>query len=385
MPYRQPFTLSIFFIAIFYLGGPMEATIKMLISSPFVSVRNKPIPFILDKEPDPELSQAMFGRYIDRFKQWLPPAQRDPIQSSQLLFSEQIICHQQIDDEWLFVELLEQDYFSKTKQDFKKVTGYIKQEHACPIQQFATPNIVVDEPWTSIQTTYNSILAPMGTKLYGTLSDDKTEYSVLLPDSSSGTIAASDVYFFAQPVTESIKAMRNHIISLSKKLIGTPFCWGGRTPYTETITTQPSGFDCSGLFNLIYRCCGLHIPRNSLSMFLKTTPIDGNQLEPGDLIFFAHAETPQKVNHVMMYGGDNLIIECNISQGVTINSDIVRLNKPINTIKYGEQLIISFRDMINEPIVYFGTFLSDKQSMQTLRQETYINYNELLKERESNQ
>ncbi len=75
---------------------------------------------------------------------------------------------------------------------------------------------------------------------------------------------------------------------------GRPYQWGA---------TGPGTFDCSGLTMWAYRQAGVSIPRTSRSQYagLPRVPID--QMQPGDLVFFANGSSPSSIHHVGMYLG----------------------------------------------------------------------------------
>lgn len=103
----------------------------------------------------------------------------------------------------------------------------------------------------------------------------------------------------------------NAIIDTAKKYIGVPYQWGGESPST--------GFDCSGFVQFVFAQNGITLPRVSAEQFKMGTPIQQNNIEPGDLIFFSIAKNGT-VDHVGIYIGDNAFINASSSKGVTIYS-----------------------------------------------------------------
>ena len=100
------------------------------------------------------------------------------------------------------------------------------------------------------------------------------------------------------------------IVTTAKKYIGVPYVWGG---------TSPSGFDCSGLVQYVFKAHGISLPRTTKEQWKVGTSISKSQLQVGDLVFFANTYTTG-VSHVGIYVGDNQFIHASSSKGVIISS-----------------------------------------------------------------
>ena len=98
-------------------------------------------------------------------------------------------------------------------------------------------------------------------------------------------------------------------IEKAKHLVGTPYLWGGCTPF---------GIDCSGLCQLVYRLNGVQLLRNSYMQFddkrfakiEKDKELDQALLQAGDLLVF-DTENPNKlkINHIGIACGDGTFIQ----------------------------------------------------------------------------
>lgn len=110
------------------------------------------------------------------------------------------------------------------------------------------------------------------------------------------------------------------------KFINSPYIWGGRIP---------SGIDCSGFTQLVYKVNGDPIPRDSWQQAETGRNIDFiDEAEPGDLVFFDNDRG--KISHVGMILSKGLVIHA--SGRVRIDSiDHQGIYKP-ETAKYSHHL-----------------------------------------------
>ena len=113
---------------------------------------------------------------------------------------------------------------------------------------------------------------------------------------------------------ETVSEKAKQIMDEAAKYIGTPYLYGG---------TTPSGFDCSGFMQYVFRNCGINLNRVSRDQYAKDgVAVEKSELIPGDLVFFG---TSGYVSHVGMYvGGGQMIHSPSTGKSIqytSINSD----------------------------------------------------------------
>lgn len=110
---------------------------------------------------------------------------------------------------------------------------------------------------------------------------------------------------------QGVSDLRVDIVEYAKQFVGNPYVWGG--------TSLTKGADCSGFVQSIYKNFGIKISRTSRSQANDGTKITADQLQPGDLIFYA--DSSGTINHVAMYiGGGQVIHASNAKTGIKISN-----------------------------------------------------------------
>jgi cell wall-associated NlpC family hydrolase len=105
---------------------------------------------------------------------------------------------------------------------------------------------------------------------------------------------------------------RNDVAMAALSLLDTPYAWGGRGPAT--------GFDCSGLVAHVLReGSGLRVQGSAADLGRMSRPIDRDELQPGDLVFFNTLGA--RHSHVGVYVGDGRFVHAsNPRTGVRIDA-----------------------------------------------------------------
>jgi cell wall-associated NlpC family hydrolase len=109
----------------------------------------------------------------------------------------------------------------------------------------------------------------------------------------------------------TIPPEREEIVRIAESYLGTPYRSGG---------TSARGVDCSGLVTAVYRSAGLDLPRTSKAQSQAGVRIAPDEIQPGDLVFFATSRS-RSVSHVGIYiGNDRFIHASTKARSVCIDS-----------------------------------------------------------------
>ncbi|WP_319402850.1 NlpC/P60 family protein [uncultured Anaeromusa sp.] len=124
----------------------------------------------------------------------------------------------------------------------------------------------------------------------------------------AGTFYALQQRQAAAEVNRGFGRRGAQIVQMAQQYMGTPYAWGG---------SSPGGFDCSGFIYYIYGQFGISLPRMSDGQFEVGRAVSGDNLLPGDLIFFTTYEPG--ASHVGIYLGGGRFIHASSAAGeVTI-------------------------------------------------------------------
>lgn len=173
-------------------------------------------------------------------------------------------------------------------------------------------NISVEELKEINDLQDNSI--KIGQKLYISKSVDKSTedeiIKVLQANYDRKTESISPEH--KEPIIEDLSTMsiKDRLILFAKKMLNIPYKFGG---------SSLLGIDCSAYVQKVYSIAGIELPRTAREQFNEGKPVDKEELEVGDLVFFkTYASFP---SHVGIYLGNNLFIHASSkSKRVTIDS-----------------------------------------------------------------
>ncbi|WEG17743.1 NlpC/P60 family protein [Alkalihalophilus pseudofirmus] len=95
------------------------------------------------------------------------------------------------------------------------------------------------------------------------------------------------------------KPTADDLLATGELFLDLPYLWAGVSGF---------GFDCSGFTHTIYKAHGITIPRDSSIQAQHGTFVEREDLQKGDLVFFARNNGTGAVHHVGMYIGEGKMI-----------------------------------------------------------------------------
>lgn len=186
---------------------------------------------------------------------------------SQLLFGEKYII------------LDRAGHWIKAEDQFGKFAGWIDSDHLQQsVDNEAKPGFVLNRSLTCFKNDKTKLILEAGCEIYNT--DFKK---------SLFTIGAN-TYKTDKEFNDSYISSQGTLADTAMKFINSPYIWGGRIP---------SGIDCSGFTQLIYKIHGVTIPHDSREQALMGKDITFlTETIPGDLVFFD--DERGRISHVGM-------------------------------------------------------------------------------------
>lgn len=272
----------------------------------------------------------------------------DADQETQLLYGE-IIDIMAENADWVQIEAREQQEYTHNGR-WQGYPGWVKKTSVMPIK-VPERNFIVQKKaavlYKNPDTEKPIMTLSMGTPLYATDTLKNGFRKVRLVIGSSAWVPNADI----RPIKHSVEEnwARTKIVEAASELLGDPYFWGGRSAHLPQLEPQITAVDCSGLVYLAYSVAGVRIPRDSFEQHMKAKRITQDKLKPGDLIFAASKEKPNRISHVAIYAGEQMLIEAPKTGEVVHKTTFEeKFGEPLEKIIEGEP--------VGERVIYFGTY-----------------------------
>lgn len=177
---------------------------------------------------------------------------------SSLIFGESCTVSE-INDSWAYI-----------RTDFDQYEGWVNSDSLSP---FTTFEVVNESVFLTALGTKQKILIPCGG---------------LMPESGIFEIDGDKFEVERKIKTNHHLPLLLRITNVALSFLNAPYLWGGRTFM---------GIDCSGLTQVVYKACGIALPRDSSQQANSGREASFDSIQPCDLVFFSRP-TAANVSHV---------------------------------------------------------------------------------------
>lgn len=175
----------------------------------------------------------------------------------------------------------------KVKTSFDNYTGWIDGDHVQPTPLVNNePAFVINRALRCYRPDDTKIILEAGSEIFN------PDFAGLRFTLAGETFRTSDSF------SESYVKTNESIADTAMRFLNSPYIWGGRIP---------SGMDCSGLTQLVYKIHGIALPRDSSQQVEAGNPISFlEEALPGDLLFFDNELG--KISHVGLLLAHGLVL-----------------------------------------------------------------------------
>lgn len=225
----------------------------------------------------------------------------DFVQDVKIIQSKAVPCNMILDEKEAIHSLAEPILLASTSRS-ALVRGNMKNGSKNKLKPLIDVRTVYNETGTVVIKTplekrKNSDLTEGKTKVIAEGSPGKKEVkqkvTMINGEITSTDITYEKILVAAKPriIEYGTKPKVSGVVSTAFNYLGTPYVWGG---------TSPSGFDCSGFTQYVFRKRGIYLPRTSYEQASVGEKVSRGNLKAGDLVCFP--------GHVGIYiGGDQFI------------------------------------------------------------------------------
>jgi cell wall-associated NlpC family hydrolase len=175
----------------------------------------------------------------------------------------------------------------------------------------------------------------------------------------------------AYSTPEGYQNLQDKGLSTTQQILKTAYSQMGK-PYKYGGTSPQTGFDCAGFVQWCYQQSGIDLPRTSKEMLSVGSPVDKDDLRPGDILVYG-SYRGRGVTHAGIYIGNGRYIHS------PNTGDRIKESEAFD--KYHRAHFIAARRVLNEP---GATPLADQHKEQLVAKALAENANLAVKQSKSN-
>lgn len=200
--------------------------------------------------------------------------------SNQLLFGDMVVIKGQVKD-WLLIETFDDQY-----------EGWVDQKQLSIIENELFNQLIISER-NYVVTLAEEVFGEENKKMLLTR-------GAFLPfyEKKEFSIKGIKYPFIKEVKCSSDSYQSDQLIELAKSYLGSPYLWGGRSPF---------GIDCSGFVQVVFKMFGFYLPRDASQQVQHGESVNFiHEAVAGDLAFFGNDEGT--IIHVGILVNDSQII-----------------------------------------------------------------------------
>ncbi len=184
----------------------------------------------------------------------------------------------------------------------EKETAPSEEKMRCGVVVGGTINVR-----TGPGTNHSKITSVRSGKSVTILGEENGWYKLSFDD-VTGYIRAD----FLTETSNDVSAVGTAVAAASWNYMGVPYVYGG---------ASPSGFDCSGFTQYLFKQHNISLPHSATSQYNNCGEyVAKENLQPGDLVFFS--DSSHAIGHVAVYVGDDTIVHARSSVRAVVENKL---------------------------------------------------------------
>lgn len=169
----------------------------------------------------------------------------------------------------------------------------------------------------NIRASKNNAFDKINNRLSSMKNNVQDKFQNLVKEGNLNNAVNSTANFNFKLATGNVNVNKNKVAMVQQglKSQGVKYTWGGND--------LTKGVDCSGLTSQLYAGQGIKIPRTAQEQYNKSTKVNVNDMQVGDLIFFDTLKgNNKKVDHVGVYIGDGKMLHASSGKKQVVTTDL---------------------------------------------------------------